>query len=75
MICVVMPGTEVDSFVVRFAKKPDSQECSQSISWYGLIRHIQSDRQLRFTNIKDALSFMAGFVQLEEETGLDNERR
>ena len=30
-----------------------------------MIRHVQSSEEIRFSNIREALSFLAGFVDLD----------
>ena len=70
-----MPGeTNLDSFVVRFVHDtPDSAEgvaphqaTSRAQGWYGMVRHVQSNRERQFTRWADALAFIAEFVDLSE---------
>ena len=54
-----MPETQVSSFILRFVQeRPDA-------GWHGMIRHVQSSEEIRFSNIQEALSFLAGFVDLD----------
>ncbi|MCA9922483.1 MAG: hypothetical protein KC421_08930 [Anaerolineales bacterium] len=35
-------------------------------SWHGSIRHVQTSQEIHFTQIGDALGFMAQFVEIEK---------
>ncbi|MFN2221077.1 MAG: hypothetical protein PVH65_00215 [Chloroflexota bacterium] len=74
-----MLETDVDSFILRFvqvrdaiardATMPDPQDKQQdngptAVPWHGVIRHVQSKEEIRFTQIEDALRFVANYVQL-----------
>lgn len=37
-------------------------EDEDSAAWHGVIRHVQSDAELRFTAMEEALSFIAEYV-------------
>jgi hypothetical protein len=58
-----MLETAVTSFVIRF--RQERTDC--------LIRHIQSSEEIHFTNIEDALRFMAQFVEITQPA--ENEDR
>ncbi len=65
-----MSETAVTSFIIRFIQEQDDNETG----WRGLIRHVQTSEEIRFTNMTDALKFMANYVELgtekkERETG------
>lgn len=58
-----MIETAVDSFIVRLVQETQPEAGARANLSYGLIRHVQSDRQLRFTRMEEALSFIADFVE------------
>ncbi|MBK6710508.1 MAG: hypothetical protein WBO48_25450 [Candidatus Promineifilaceae bacterium] len=60
-----MSETAVTSFIIRFIQEQDDNETG----WRGLIRHVQTSEEIRFTNMTDALRFMAQYVAIEPETG------
>ncbi len=57
-----MSETAVTSFVVRFTQEPEVSPAA----WRGLIRHVQTSEETYFTQIEDALQFIAKFVELGE---------
>jgi hypothetical protein len=54
-----MPKTQVSSFVLRFVQE------QPRTSWYGLVRHVQSNEELRFSRMEDVLDFLARYVVVE----------
>ena len=62
-----MPGTTVNSFVVRFIQETPAQSGAGCKPWHGVIRHVQSSQETRFTRIEDALAFMHGYVDINDE--------
>lgn len=53
--------TNVVSFVMRFVyDKPDE--------WHGVIRHIQSDAEMHFTQWADVQKFVAQYVEVKGNT-------
>ena len=54
-----MPKTQVSSFVFRFVQE------QPRAGWRGLVRHVQSNEELRFSRIEDALDFLARYVVVE----------
>ncbi len=61
-----MPETTTASFILRFVQDHDSTR-AQGENWHGVIRHVQSNEETRFTDITKALSFMSGYVKFEHE--------
>jgi hypothetical protein len=53
---------------LRDATAPDPQKQRQdnatAVPWHGVIRHVQSKEEIRFTQIEDALRFVANYVEL-----------
>lgn len=62
-----MIETHVSSFVVRFVHTTEPTDLPACPEWQGLIRHVQTNEELRFTHIEEALRFMAQFVELGRE--------
>lgn len=57
--------TAVNSFVLRFVHELPGTEAEQALPvWHGVIRHVQTDAELRFTAIDEALTFIATYVPL-----------
>ncbi|MGD2078765.1 MAG: hypothetical protein PVH18_10300 [Chloroflexota bacterium] len=77
-----MLETDVDSFIVRFvhvrsAELQNAKEISQHndptiTPWHGVIRHVQSKEEIRFTEIEDALRFVAKYVALADDDPAPN---
>ena len=68
-----MLETDVDSFIVRFVKEKSQNNGPTAIPWHGFIRHVQSKEEIRFTQIEDALRFVANYVELTEDNPAENE--
>jgi len=62
-----MSETTVNSFVVRFVQETPAQPGVAPKPWHGIIRHVQSSQETRFTRIEDALAFMHGYVDIHDE--------
>jgi len=58
-----MSETAVTSFIIRFIQEQNDTNAG----WRGLIRHVQTSEEIRFTDMTDALKFMANYVELETE--------
>ena len=50
-----MSETAVCSFVLRFVH---NQEEDETIPWFGVVRHVQTSSEIRFTDMADALAFI-----------------
>jgi len=59
-----MLETNIDSFILRFVHEQAPEGSSGTCAWHGVIRHVQSNRQIRFSTIEEALAFVAGYVDL-----------
>lgn len=57
-----MSETVISSFILRFI-----QEAEVETPWRGVVRHVQSDEETRFTRIEEALRFINRFVDLTEQ--------
>ena len=54
-----MSETVISSFILRF-----TQESDADLPWRGVVRHVQSDEESRFTRIEEALRFIGRFVDV-----------
>lgn len=59
-----MTETRIVSFIVRFVQ-PESGE--RATPWHGVVRHVQSREEMRFTRVEEALQFMGRYVPLGED--------
>ncbi len=63
-----MAETTVNSFVLRFVQeRPQLTETGIGNPWRGVIRHVQSNQEKRFTRMEDAVSFMVDYLDLSED--------
>ncbi len=58
-----MSETVISSFILRF-----TQESDADLPWRGVVRHVQSDEESRFTRIEEALRFIGRFVDVVGDT-------
>jgi hypothetical protein len=58
-----MTETRIVSFVLRFVQPESGDEAAP---WHGVVRHVQSREEVRFTRVDEALQFMSRFVPLLE---------
>jgi hypothetical protein len=63
--------TAVNSFVLRFVQEAaapgggtDAPSVETAAEWHGVIRHVQSNAELRFVQMDEALAFIATFVPM-----------
>jgi hypothetical protein len=54
----------ITSFMIRFVQEESSNKEGEPV-YRGLIRHIQSEKEIVFTRWQDAMSFMEQFVSIE----------
>ncbi len=59
-----MPDTLIASFVLRFML--DQEAAAGSNTWRGVIRHVQTNDELHFSGLKEALSFIQRFVEIPD---------
>lgn len=57
-----MPETTISSFVLRFIHDPAADR-----PWQGIVRHVQSAEEARFTGIDEALRFISRYVEIGDE--------
>jgi Tfp pilus assembly protein PilE len=67
-----MLETSVDSFIVRFVQEQKQTNGPSAVAWHGVIRHVQSKEEIRFTQIEDALRFVANYVELSQDKPSDS---
>ena len=65
-----MSETVISSFILRF-----TQEAEADAPWRGVVRHVQSNEEARFTRIEEALRFMGRFVEVGGNNSADAEQR
>jgi len=53
----------ISSFVIRIIEEPDPQLAASP--YRGIIRHVQSDQELSFTNWADVEGFIQQFVPIQ----------
>lgn len=64
----MISGTNVTSFVLRFVyDQPSDESPGPAAGWHGLIRHVQSNEEQRFTRWTDATAFIARYVNVGED--------
>lgn len=58
----------ISSFVIRFVQSDaaSTQTGSPPRAMRGVIRHVQSDREIAFSRWQEALDFIQSFVTLED---------
>lgn len=65
-----MSETVISSFILRF-----TQESDADTPWRGVVRHVQSDEEARFTRVEEALRFIGRFVEVGGDNTTSQERR
>lgn len=65
-----MSETVISSFILRF-----TQESDADLPWRGVVRHVQSDEESRFTRIEEALRFIGRFVDVAGDVAADERQR
>jgi hypothetical protein len=63
-----MSETAVTSFVIRFTQEQEATDASPPTPWRGRIRCVQTNEEIHFTSINDALTFINNYVELRIET-------
>ncbi len=64
-----MPSqTNVASFVLRFVQETTKNTNTDppGIDWHGVIKHVQTNNEQRFTSFADAVAFISRYVRLDE---------
>ncbi len=59
-----MPDTLIASFVLRFML--DQEAGAAPNSWRGIIRHVQTNDELHFSGLKEALTFIQRFIEIPD---------
>lgn len=84
-----MSETRIVSFVLRFVRQTGPEEKTLegmrvtaledegplAMGWHGVVRHVQSREEVRFTRVDEALAFINRYVILQEEEQADREPR
>ena len=56
----------VESFVIRFVM--DQSPPEDQVGYRGVIRHVQTDEELGFTDFQEAIRFINKFVPIDMDT-------
>ncbi len=59
-----MPEATIASFILRFTQEHSSKAEPPCAAWRGVIRHVQTNKEIRFTQIESALAFVARYVDI-----------
>lgn len=59
-----MADTKMVSFVLRFTQEAQT-DASAPPEWRGMLRHVQTNEQTHFTELDEALDFIANYVDLK----------
>jgi pimeloyl-ACP methyl ester carboxylesterase len=55
----------VESFVLRFVQEaPAAAELARAPGWHGVVRHVQTNQEEPFTQLTDAIAFIARYVSV-----------
>jgi hypothetical protein len=61
------PKTTVTSFVLRFVQETtEVKNTPPRANWHGVIKHVQTNEEQRFTRLADAIAFVARHVDVDE---------
>lgn len=68
-----VPDASVRSASLRNAQEKHQDNGPTAAPWHGVIRHVQSKEEIRFTQIEDALRFVANYVELAADIPAQND--
>ncbi len=68
-----MSETTIASFILRFTQEQTPGLEGGVALWRGVVRHVQSSEEHHFTQVDDALAFIARYVDLVQDT-IDSEQ-
>ena len=71
---VFMSGATNASFILRFTQEHTPGAELAAGAWRGLIRHVQTNEEIRFTRIESALAFITHYVNLTNGDRVEHER-
>ena len=60
-----MPETKITSFMIRFVEEHVPASQPGAPPWRGVVRHVQSREEERFTRKEELLAFIGRYVDLE----------
>lgn len=62
-----MPEATIASFILRFTQETRvDTEPSRGV-WRGVIRHVQTNEEIRFVEVADALAFISRYIDIGAE--------
>ncbi|MGD1994858.1 MAG: hypothetical protein PVI59_16820 [Anaerolineae bacterium] len=62
-----MPEATIASFILRFTQEATLETEPSGGAWRGVIRHVQTNEEIRFAQVADALAFIARYIDIGEE--------
>ena len=62
------------SFVLRFTQEQPASQQTEAVAWHGTLRHVQTNEELHFTQISEALSFISNYVKLDSDSAVPNQK-
>ena len=62
-----MSDAMIASFILRFTQEQPSHTRSAVGAWRGVIRHVQTEEEIHFLRILDALAFIARYVDISDQ--------
>jgi hypothetical protein len=65
-----MPEATIASFILRFTQEQASDSSAAEKRWRGVVRHVQTNEEARFTQLEDALAFIAHHATLSGIEGV-----
>jgi hypothetical protein len=60
-----MPEATIASFILRFTQEHTPGTQLAAGAWRGVVRHVQTNEEIRFTQIENALAFIAHYVDIK----------
>lgn len=70
----LMSEGTIASFVLRFTQEYTPGTESSCGVWRGIIRHVQSNEETRFTQMESALTFISRYVDITNSSERENEQ-
>ncbi len=61
-----MSDTKIVSFVLRFTQE-QPRVGERPPAWRGILRHVQTNEQIHFTRLEEALTFIGRYVDLGDD--------
>lgn len=59
-----MSEATIASFILRFTQEHIPGAKPSCNAWRGVIRHVQTNEEIHFTRVENALGFISGYVDI-----------